>query len=242
MIESIIPFLAGICQGITRVSISYPFDVIKIHTQKMLTTPKQTFIKILQSDPFQLYRGISLSYISIGFERGIQYYWLEKLNKNNYNPFLSSFIISIACSIFTSPLQYITTNINIKSKYSFNNIYRGYFIEYLKNNIGSTIFIGSYYTLRNKYPKSNYKPYYGTISGCIVWLIIYPIDTIKTDYQTNINSTIMNVIKNRYKTYGILSFYRGITTMLIKTLPSATIGMYVYEIVKNKLSNYLIEK
>jgi hypothetical protein len=69
----------------------------------------------------------------------------------------------------------------------------------------------------------------------LTWSVIYPLDTIKTDYQTTKNKSIRELIRERRATNSIASFYKGITPVLLRTFPSAFAGMYVYE----KTRNYL---
>jgi hypothetical protein len=75
---------------------------------------------------------------------------------------------------------------------------------------------------------------YGAISGIMCWLITFPLDTIRTDYQSS-NKNIKTLIINRFKDHGFRGFYKGITPVLIRTVPSASIGMYVYEKIKKNL-------
>lgn len=239
--------LPGFFQGLTRVTISYPFDVVKVHMQKILYKNNINAITdIIKNDPYKLYRGSSISYLSVGTDRSIQFYLMEKLNKK-YNPYINGIIISVIGSVYNVPAQYLTTNIalsnnpslslssSIKNIYKSNNIYKGYFLEMGKNQLGSSIFMGTYYLLRNKYgDKTNYAPIYGAVSGVSLWPFIYPIDTIRTEYQTS-NNTIKDIIHQRYKTHGLLSFYKGMTPILFRTIPSASIGMLVYEYVRSKV-------
>jgi hypothetical protein len=240
--------LPGFFQGLTRVTISYPFDVVKVQMQKMLYKNNIDAVKdIVKTDKFKLYRGASISYLSVGIDRSIQFYLAEKLNKK-YNSYINGIIISIIGSIINVPAQYLTTNIalfnnkslsfinNIKNIYKSNNLYKGYFLEMGKNQLGSSIFMGTYYMLRNRYgDKTKYAPLYGALSGLSLWPFIYPIDTIRTEYQTS-NNTIKDIIQQRYKQYGILSFYKGITPVLFRTIPSASLGMLVYEYVRSKVT------
>ena len=47
---------------------------------------------------------------------------------------------------------------------------------------------------------------------------------------------LYKIFMNRYKTSGILSFYNGLTPVLLRSIPSTTLGMLVYEEAK-KLIN-----
>jgi hypothetical protein len=236
--------IPGFMQGITRVTISYPFDVVKVQLQNMHYNNTITAFKhIIKTDPFKLYRASLLTYATIGFERSIQFYYLEKMNKKKVNPFFSSLLISTINSVYNVPVQYITTNIiNNKSPittYEFikniirerKNPYKGYFIETPKNILASTIYFSSYYKIRNTFGENKYfAPYYGAISGINVWLIIFPIDTIRTEFTTKKdNKNLLEIIKTRYNKFGVRSFYFGITPVLFRTIPSSAIGMFVYE-------------
>jgi solute carrier family 25 carnitine/acylcarnitine transporter 20/29 len=240
--------LPGFFQGLTRVSISYPADIVKVQMQKQLFPNTISTIKyILKNDIFKFYRGSSIAFLTISIERSLQYYYLEKINKK-YNPFLSGFIVSIFSSIYNLPMQYLTTNIALIKKTDnvstnqfikntpIKNMYKGYFIETPKNILGSTIYLGSYMKLRSMTENKILYPFFGGLSGIMVWLLIYPIDTVKTEIQTTINKNINNIIYERYNKYGIKSFYKGITPVLIRTYPSAFIGMYVYEKMRNILN------
>lgn len=241
--------LPGLGQGITRVTISYPFDVIKVQMQKLyFNNMKDTFTDIVKNDPFKFYRGSSISYITVGLERSIQFYYLEKFNEKKINPILSSFGMSLFSSIYNIPVQYITTNIAItknpkETTYNYikkllidrTNIYKGFTIETPKNILGSTIFLSSYYSIRNHFGDNKYlSPFYGAFSGIILWSVIFPIDTIRTEYQTS-NNKIIDIIKNRYYNYGLKSFYRGISSIYIRTIPSTSLGMFVYEMIRNNI-------
>ena len=234
--------LPGLFQGLTRVSISYPADVVKVQMQKQLHNNTLSTIKyIIKNDIFKFYRGSSISFFTIGIERSLQFYYLEKINKK-FNPFLSGFLVSTLSSIYNLPMQYLTTNISLLNKNkdnvsiinfikntSFKNLYKGYFIETPKNILGSTIYLGTYMKMRSMCEDKFFYPFFGGISGISVWLIIYPIDTIKTEFQTTKNINVSDIIFNRYKNYGIKSFYKGITPVIIRTFPSAFMGMFVYE-------------
>lgn len=239
--------IPGLMQGITRVSISYPFDVLKVNMQKMVyKTTLNSFVDIIKNDPFKLYRGSSLCYVSVSIERSIQFYLLEKYTKQ-YNPYICGSVVSLFSSIYNVPVQYLTTSIALnKSKTSLRNHvyntfksgktpYKGYIIETLKNQLGSTLFLGTYYYIRNMFGENvKLSPFYGALSGLTVWCIIFPIDTIRTEYQTS-DTNIKQLIKQRYMHHGLMSFYKGLTPIIVRTVPSSSLGMLVYEYTRSKL-------
>jgi hypothetical protein len=67
-------FIPGFVQGITRVTISYPFDVVKINMQKnKYSNTYDAFKNILKNDPKLLYRGSQFCYKTVPFDRSLQY-------------------------------------------------------------------------------------------------------------------------------------------------------------------------
>ena len=88
MINELGNLLPGLLQGITRVSISYPADVVKVQMQKNLhSTTIGTVQHVLKTDMRKFYRGSSIAFVTIGIERSLQYYYLEKMNKKMVNPY-----------------------------------------------------------------------------------------------------------------------------------------------------------
>jgi solute carrier family 25 (mitochondrial carnitine/acylcarnitine transporter), member 20/29 len=239
--------LPGLAQGLTRVTISYPFDVIKSNMQKLHFETFRGALTYYKKNPLVLYRGSALSYTTVGIERSLQFYYLEKLNTLKYNTYLSGFIVNLCSSVVTMPAQFITTNLTLKTNQltlkeyissvikNKTNPYRGYGIEMIKTQIGSSIFIGTYYLLRNSFgEKTSMSPIYGALSGLSVWCTIFPIDTIKTEYQTT-KVSIKNIITTRYNNYGIRSFYKGLSPIIFRTIPSSSLGMLAYETVRKHL-------
>ena len=247
--ESLYNLLPGLCQGLTRVTISYPFDVIKVNMQKnVFSSTKEAIMHICKNDPWRFYRGSTFSYFSVSLERSLQFYYMERLNKYNNSPFLNGFGLSLFSSIYNVPSQYLTTNIALNNigtlKYmanifkNYTNVYKGSGVEIIRSSINSTIFMGTYYTLRNNFgDATNVAPFYGAISGIMCWLITFPLDTIRTDYQSS-DKNIKFLIQSRFKQSGVIGFYKGLTPVLIRTIPSSSIGMYVYEKVKKIITKF----
>ena len=77
----------------------------------------------------------------------------------------------------------------------------------------------------------------GISTNLISWSLLYPLDTIRVEHQTN-NIGLSKTITDKYRTQGLKSFYKGIGLIYIRTIPSASIGMLVYEIVREKISNF----
>lgn len=227
-------FLPGFISGLARVIISYPFDYIKLHYQ---TNKKLDLKKITVKN---LYRGATLPFFTVPIDRAITFYLYEKFKKMEYSNIVSSLLVNLFSNIYNVPIQIYNINQILKNKIPTNNLYRGLPIEYLKNILGGTIFLWSYDKTKDfSITKSNILN--GLISGSLAsivnWSIIYPIDTIKTLVQTKIDETYIKIIRKRIAEEGFLSFYRGISIMYLKSIPSASIGMLMYELIKDIIKN-----
>ena len=80
----------------------------------------------------------------------------------------------------------------------------------------------------------------GAGAGVITKTITSPLDRIKILYQTDIinkNISLGNNIKNIYKSQGLLSFYRGNLTNIIKIVPNYSLKFTFNEFYKKKLWN-----
>lgn len=226
---SLIP---GYVQGLTRVFISYPFDYVRLYRQ----TNKEINIKS-ELKSLGLYRGIMLPLIINPIDRALSFYVYEYLKSNKYSRIEIALYPTIISSLYMTPINIINSNyIYNKSTYKNligtelkRNFYRGNGIEIFRNGISSFLFLYIYnLNLVKDIPFMN-----GILSSCIMWSIVYPLDTIKTHKFIN-NRGYLDIIKNT----KISHFYRGIPLVYLKSIPSAGIGMYVYEITKKYLEVY----
>jgi hypothetical protein len=86
-------------------------------------------------------------------------------------------------------------------------------------------------SLRDKFKEKVYiAPFLGVIAGICTWIVVFPLDTIRTEKQTT-NKSISEILRNR----SLRSLYRGITPVIVRTLPSSATGMYAYEYTKKLL-------
>lgn len=238
-------FIPGFVQGMTKVSISYPFDIVKLKKQSTQKSYNEIF-KYVYNHPYILYKKSSLYYITFPFIRSLQYYCAEYENIN-HNYLYSGFIAGIIGGVLNTPINHIwmdsithnkTVITCIKNSILDKSIYKGYRIEILRSILNTTAYISSYYYFRDivsYYNSNNSKIYMFGVCGCmshiICTLLFYPLDMIRTDIYIN-KLPMIKIIKNRYITYGIKGYYTGILPVLFKSLPSSFITMYCYEYVK----------
>jgi hypothetical protein len=210
-------FLPGFTMGIVRAAISHPFEMLKLKSQMGI-----------QSGFYQnLHKGIHLSILSNSLERGIQFYFFEKFKKDN-SLFYSSFLSSTISTSISLPYNIALLRKNVL-KTELLNINRSIILksgslEYLRNITGSTIFLYCY----DMFKSFDFPIYASSIlSGTTVWLITYPIDNIKNQ-----------IIAKKQISYNIPLLYKGIQYPILRGIPSASIGMYVYEYVKQYVDTH----
>jgi len=248
MDDKLLTFLPGFMQGLTRVTISYPFDYIRVHLQKNKYKNTLEYIKNNSFKNFHLYRGIRYPLSIIPLDRAITFKLYEDLNKR-FNPLLSSFCVSLITCIYNVPLQSINTNYILENSkkgyfsfikdliknYKANYIFKSYSTEYTRLVLGSTLYMGIYGNLRKITPQEKkYTMMNGILTSLITWSLIYPLDTVRVEHQTNRMGLYKTVI-NKYIKQGIRSFYRGMGLVFIRTIPSSSIGMLVYETIRQKI-------
>ena len=219
--------LPGFVSGLSRVIISYPFDYIKCHIQ----TNKSIDFKTLKFK--SLYKGCAIPFATVPIDRAITFYLYDKLKSLKYSKLSSSLIVNIISCIYNVPIQVYNLNYILKDSTKNLKLYRGTNIEYIKNILGGTIFLYSYDTLKKFFPDERYQGLVcGSLASIINWSIIYPIDTIKVLIQTDFKNKQGRILKDRLSKEGIRGIYKGISWMYMKSVPSASIGMMMYELTK----------
>lgn len=240
--------IPGFLQGLSKIFITYPVDVVKIKMQtKNYNSIVSCISHLIKNDKTIFVRGIKLPIFIFPAERAISYKIFEDLNKKNYNPYFSGTLSGLIGSITNVPMQYFTTNainmkkeeyINIttliKQSFKTKNFYKGYFIETGRICLGSSIFLGTYGNLRKilENKTSFVTPISSIISISTVWLITFPLDTIRVEKQIS-NDKIIDIIKRRNRNFGGFNLYKGLTPVLFRSIPSTSIGMYVYELARS---------
>jgi hypothetical protein len=210
--------ISGGVSGISQVLVGYPFDTLKVW--------KQVNIKPIYNIS-NLYRGIYIPLLSNGIINSCLFSINNKTNKIINNNFFSG----LFSGFITSPLlnmesyQKIKYQNNVKKKI---NIFNGLKIGFLRNSLFYGIYFESYFKtkelLNNKFSKYKFTNNLiaGGISGCLSWLSIYPLDTIRTRLQTN-NITLKDAINQRY-------LYNGLKIAMVRAFIVNSIGFYFYEL------------
>ena len=246
-----ISFLPGACQGLSKVFTTYPFDVMKIQMQSnKYNTMRECASDLLKNNRKLFFRGMSIPLVTFPIERAISYKLYEDMNKKNYNPYTSALYGGVAASFFGVPMQFLTTNAIVSNNYKGvipflkeqiskkNNIFRGYYLDTGRALLGSTLFLGTYGNLKKILPDNEKSTIFASLGSIsFTWILTFPIDLVRVNYQISKNKTVLSIINEQYNNYGLKSFYRGLAPVLTRSIPSTIIGMLVYEKAKDYVKN-----
>jgi hypothetical protein len=228
-----IDLLPGFVQGVVRVCISYPFDYLRIFKQMNVNLNYFEEIKKVL-----VFRGIMFPIITVPIDRAITFSIFEKMKQRGYSSFESSVYPSVLSACYMTPINLLNTNyIYMRTKpiktilaENFNRqIFRGLGVEVTRNIFSSTLYLFTYTCLSDiqKRPFVN-----GALSSFIMWSILYPLDTIKVHKFVK-HMSYSDIL--RYN--SVRSLYNGISLLYLRTIPSAGIGMIVYENTKKYVNS-----
>lgn len=247
----------GFAQGLTRAAISHPFEVLKINKQQMPDKSVAAHAKhLLTQNPSVFLRGLPISLVGVGLERAVGFSIFEHVSKRTDTQFFAGFASALPCSAIAVPVMSITSNLvtgdnargskldYIRKAHRKNGLrffFRAYPWEVARATLSGTIYMGTYGTLRKHLgteSKTNIA-LSAIASGWSVWAVQYPYDVVKTVFQTthskSDNRSIVHTASARVRKHGFLSLYSGISVVLLRTVPSAVVGMWVYEFVREKM-------
>ena len=105
--------------------------------------------------------------------------------------------------------------------HGFRSFTRGIFLTVCKEMPACAVYLTSYELMTGE-KKGNKAPLSqllmaGGAAGCLCWLTIYPIDTIKTKFQQNDSyKSILKCTVDCFKAEGYRGFYRGLNAALLR--------------------------
>jgi solute carrier family 25 carnitine/acylcarnitine transporter 20/29 len=250
-IENILP---GCAYGATTTVFGHPLDTIKTRLQSgMYTSTYQCITKTISNEGIlSLYRGCIMPTLSHVIKRSYQFPVFHYLkNDLNVNAYLAGLICGSTGTTLGNPLQVIkvntqsTTSTKYKNSFDFikeyykdkgiSGFYKGFKVNCLKDGLFASCYLGNYHMIKLHMENKWYNNFIaGGISNTIAWILLMPLDYIKTQIQVvgDNNKSIKSICKDIYnnKQYKIL--WRGLTPTLIRIFPVSGLSMVVYEFLK----------
>jgi solute carrier family 25 (mitochondrial carnitine/acylcarnitine transporter), member 20/29 len=237
-------WLKGSIIGITQTFFGYPLDTIKTRLQ-FYTNNNTNHISNFKHNIYtkNLYFGVKYPLVINCIYNSFLFGIFNISNNHFNNIFLSGFISGSISSTILTPFELLKIQsqqgYNINKSLLYNNnlhfsnkvklLYRGYKYTFFRESFGSAIYFYSYY----KFKENNYSNFIsGGFSGVLSWILTYPIDTIKTRYQSiqllpNSNNNIsQNNLNNIWRVKGL---WNGISFCIIRAFLINGITFSLYE-------------
>jgi len=172
---------------------------------------------------------------------------LQSFVSGSFSGFVKCFIICpmelVKCRIqyqstpVSGPLPIITS---IYKSHGIRGLYHGWWASIYREVPGCGIYFCTYDYLKEKIKAINntsndwvISSFAGGVSGCVTWAAVYPIDVIKTRFQTKElpQNGVWHVGKQLIHKHGWRSLYRGLNITLIRAFPVNAIIFPTYEYV-----------
>jgi hypothetical protein len=218
-------FINGCISGSIGVIASHPIDTIKTCVQKGYGWKYNT-----------LYKGMLSPLYGVGLEKAIVFGVYNNLNNNlNYNKYINTIIsggVSGFCaSIIVTPIEKykILKQLGQYEKIKLNMYFKGINATFTREIPGFSIYFTTYEFLKSNYPNTYLNCFlFGSISGLLSWIFIYPQDRIKTLMQTT-DLSFINAFNKIYKEKGITSFYSGFKYAALRAIILHGTAFFVME-------------
>ena len=244
-------FIAGCFGGFIGTSLSHPLDTIRIKTQSNRYNIYQNTNDIfIRNGPIGFYKGFFPPLISISLEKAIVFgvynncYNKKIFKNNNTNILFSGYMSGVAASFFVTPLEAVKIHQqNMVEGYPFikcfrnlilnGRLYSSFIPTLFREPPGFAIYFSTYNYLNQILPSNNiYNTFlYGSLSGCISWIFIYPADVIKTRLQVS-NDNLISIIKDSIKKKNL---YKGFSLSIMRAIPLHGGAFVGYEYIKNNI-------
>ena len=249
-------FISGLIAGFGSTIIGHPLDTIKVRIQIDNCTFRQSFVQ-------NLFSGLRYPLYTISLQNGIIFssynICYNNLQKNNINygygnNFISGAVAGINNSFICSPIELVKiklqkSNSNYKSSWDCAKtmiknkcLFRGLQQTILRDSIS----YGAYFTtynisqdfLKTKY-NNKYDSYFplisGGLSGIMCWVSSYPIDTLKTIYQSDNKLSLIQTHHQIIKNKGYIGYWKGLFPCLTRAFIANGCTFYLYELFINFL-------
>lgn len=137
----------------------------------------------------------------------------------------------------------------IYSTQGLSGFYKGTIITALRDVPSITTYFITYRTIRKRINqwdgnanRTSTTLIAGAGAGVASWIVVYPIDVVKTNMQSNNQTTnsctpsrshgVVRAAMDLYRTHGVRVFYRGLGTAVVRAIPTNAAIFYVYEKLK----------
>lgn len=246
--------LAGTFAGVSSKLVEYPFDTLKVLSQTKPDISSSVYKNIYKG----LYRGVHIPVLFSSLENATMFYsysiaqkYLNNSNENTKTA-ISGLLSGLTVSTLLTPSELVKCKLqhnllenkkvamksfvkNIYNNTGISGFYRGHISTMCREGFGTTVYFSVYEILKRRlYTLHENVPIWkmaiaGSVSGICYWTSIFPIDTIKSNFQTS-QLSYPKIITNIYKAHGFNGFYRGYSITAFRAVISNFFIFYSYEL------------
>ena len=239
------PTAAGLLGSSFGFAVGYPFDVIKSFSQLEQTPSMIQSIKIIYNrfGFMGFYNGILTPLLCISAVKGTLFATYDfvltspigsSIPDDGLYKYIKMAIAgsfgAVTSSFINSPVELIKLSyqrgVPFFSNFKFADIKTTLLKGLPETILRETPFYMTYFPLYN-YCKDNNIPFAGGIAGTIPWIIIYPLDVIKTYKQNPINNNIP--FTQFYAKYGKRTLINGLFPTILRAFPTHLATWIAYE-------------
>lgn len=187
-----------------------------------------------------------------------------RLLNYHWETFIAGSVAGCLISIITNPISLVKIQLqtstdlttfscyrSIYSNLGFHGFYKGMSLMIVMESIGRGAYLHCYEVckryINNTEDESKFTIYSkmasASIAGCYSWLIVYPLDVIKSRIQcascTLINRSVVDTFKNIVAESGIKGLYRGVSFTMLRAVPTASISLPLYEYCRDAIAKVM---
>lgn len=129
----------------------------------------------------------------------------------------------------------------IHSEHGIGKVFKGLNVTIARDSIGYGLYFGYYETMKQRYTEKHGKPKFinmalwGAVSGILFWGLGYPIDIVKTQFQSDSltnpkYSSSFQVAKNIFATEGLKGFTKGFVPCITRAPVANGVSLVFFEI------------
>jgi len=217
--------------GISQSIIGYPFDTIKTQLQSGIPFKSIDFL-----NPRQLYKGIKYQLYISTINTSLIFYIFDKIYSKTNSSILAGASAGIVSGLIINPLEIYKLRAQTQAHtqtYTFkkdihNVISKTLGLKYTMSReiLAFTTYFSVYTKLKER-DNAFSTAINGGIAGCASWSIGYPMDTMKTFKQLNMNFINSTIKLNSISSIKLL--YRGFSFCMFRAFLVNSINFTIYE-------------
>ena len=216
-------YIKGGIIGISQTILGHPLDTLKIWKQNRQSITGN--IKLMDRKGINtLFRGMSYPLLLSTGYNSFLFGFYTTLRKKELSSFEAGFISGSFLGIVLNPFEYYKIQRQIGNQCTlFQKPLCGLQYTAMRESVACGLYFTTYEYFTEKIKLGSFIS--GGISGCISWFVTYPLDTVKTRYQSNSN-------KNGIYYFMQGGLFKGLGFCLIRAFLVNGVSFTLYEFMK----------